>query len=118
MSSGETDYRKFVEEGKKYQIAEKVYEIKTDIKGSKLVEWRKIFFSEDTTDIMERMKRGEQLTKDILESCLIGFEYDKALDEFTPKELEGCAGDVFTFLYLKPTEREMNLLKQRLKASQ
>lgn len=118
MSSGETDYRKFVEEGKKYQIADKVYEIRSDVKGSKLVEWRKIFFSEDTTDVMERMKRGEQLTKDVLESCLIGFNYEQALDEFTPRELEGAAGDVFTFLYLRPTEREMSLLNSRLKVSQ
>ena len=111
----ESDYRKFIEDGKKYQIGESTYEIKADIKGSKLVEWRKLIFSEDTTDIMERMKRGEQVSRDILESALIGFSYDKALDDFHPTELEGAAGDVFTFLYLKRPEREMKLLSERLK---
>lgn len=113
-----SEYRKFIEDGKKYQIGESTYEIKTDIKGSKLVEWRKLIFSEDTTDIMERMKRGEAVTKDILESALIGFSYEKALDDFHPTELEGAAGDVFTFLYLKRPDREMKLLNERLKAAE
>lgn len=112
-----SEYRKFIEDGKKYQLGDKVYSIKTTT-GKKLVEWRKKIFSEDVTDVFERMKRGEEITKEILETCLEGFNYDQALDEFHPTELEGAAGDVFTFLYLYRPEREQELLKMRLKAEQ
>ena len=118
MSQQEKPYRGFTEDGKKYYIGTKEYDIKEIQNGKKLIEWRKKIFSEDTTDIMERMKRGEEITKEILESCLNGFNYDIALDEFHPTELEGSAGDVFTFLYLKRPQREVSLLNLRLKESQ
>lgn len=111
-------FRGFTEDGKKYYIGTKEYTIKEIQNGKKLIEWRKKIFSEDTTDILERMKRGEEVTKEILESCLEGFDYEKALEDNHPTELEGATGDVFTFLYLKRPQREMNLLSLRLKESQ
>jgi hypothetical protein len=113
-----SEYRQFIEDGKKYKLAEKEYTIKEVTNGKKLIDWRKRIFSEDTTDVLERMKRGEELTKEILETALDGFNYDTALEEFHPTELEGAAGDLFTFLYLKRPQREMSLLSLRLKENQ
>lgn len=115
--SEQKPFRGFTEDGKAYFIGEQTYQIKEVTSGKKLVEWRKKIFSEDTTDILERMKRGEELTKEVLETCLDGFNYEKALEEFHPTELEGTAGDVFTFLYLKRPQREVSLLSSRLKES-
>lgn len=116
--SEQKPYRGFEDDGKAYRIGEKKYNIKEISNGKKLIEWRKKIFSEDTTDILERMKRGEEITKEILETCLDGFSYDTALEENHPTELEGSAGDVFTFLYLKRPQREMSLLSSRLKENQ
>jgi hypothetical protein len=113
-----SEYRQFIEDGKKYKLGEKEYPIKEVTNGKKLIDWRKRIFSEDTTDVLERMKRGEELTKEILETALDGFNYDTALEEFHPTELEGAAGDLFTFLYLKRPQREMSLLSLRLKENQ
>ena len=66
-----SEYRKFTEDGRKYQINGKEYEINFNISGKKLVEWRKTFFSEETTDVLERMKKGEVLAKEITEACQI-----------------------------------------------
>lgn len=118
MSEGEKQSRGFTEDGKAYFIGTQTYQIKEITSGKKLVEWRKKIFSEDTTDVLERMKRGEELTKEILEFCLDGFNYETALEQFHPTELEGSAGDVFTFLYLRRPQREMSLLNLRLKESQ
>ena len=118
MSEQTKPFRGFTEDGKAYYIGEKTFAIKEIINGKQLVNWRKKIFSEDTTDILERMKRGEELTKEVLETCLEGFNYEKALEEFHPTELEGSAGDVFTFLYLKRPQREVSLLNLRLKESQ
>lgn len=113
-----SEYRKFTQEGKAYQLGEKEYPIKEITSGKKLIDWRKKIFSEDTTDVLERMKRGEEITKEILESALEGFNYETALDDFHPTELEGAAGDLFTFLYLKRPQREVSLLNSRLRESQ
>ena len=109
-----SEYRRLEEEGRKYAIDGRIYDVKQNISGRLLVSWQDRLERDPNDDFLTQQKKGQQLTKEIIEEIL-DVKYDSLLEFMHPKEIEGVAADLFIFLYAIGTERERNLLNQRLK---
>lgn len=109
-----TEYRGFNEDATKYHIDTPEYEVINPV-GKQLVDWknRMKLLMESKEGFSLTQDKSEQLSREILTTCLKGFDYDKALESCHPKELEGAAGEVYGFLYAFGTPRERELLMKQ-----
>ena len=114
----EKPYRGFTEDAKHYYIGNDNFEINTKVSGTILVEWknelRQIVEKTPTEKLIIIQDRQEKLARTILGKALVDFDYDKMLEKCHPKELEGVAGNLYTFLYETGSEREQSLLIKSL----
>jgi hypothetical protein len=113
-------YRGFSENG--YYIGDHEWNMNKNINGKKLVEWNerlsKIVDNRTDVSLISLHKESSDLSKEILETVLEGFSYDKELEFAHPKELEAAAGNLYAFLYQIGTERESKLLMSLLTETQ
>lgn len=118
----EKPYRGFSEDTSGYYIGDKTFTINHPIDlGVKLDEWQTKMLElvdDEETNILKKQGLAKSLSKDILLIALEGFNYEEMLKTCTPKELEGCAGELYTFLYEFGSKREQELLRMRLTAIQ
>lgn len=115
----EKAYRGFNEDGSKYHLDDNWYDVTTP-NGKQLVDWKNRMkeLVSDNSLFSTIQDKSEELSKEILTSTLKDFDYDKMLESYHPKELEGAAGEVYGFLYAFGTPRERQLLMKQYSATQ